>query len=305
VSMYYMLYKMTREALQNQDPAVRSAALKQLAGVYGTTAVFAGLQGMPLFGVIAMVYNMLKDDDEENFGSVVRGYSGETLYKGLLNSVTGLSMAERTGLSDLLFRDSPFSTGSTSLADSMAQIMGGPVYGVASRIQRGWNLINEGEMQRGIESILPVAPANILKSVRYATEGANTLRGDPVIGDIGPWNIAAQFLGFTPADYTRQLEQNSMLKGIEKAVTKEQTKQLRQLYIANRLNDTAGEREARDKLEALYAKHPGLGNLESTIRRSMAQHERTTDRMYHGVILNKKLEAELKELAADWEPTEE
>jgi hypothetical protein len=186
----------------------------------------------------------------------------------------------------------------------MAQIMGGPVYGVASRIQRGWNLIMEGEMQRGIESVLPVGASNILKSVRFATEGATTLRGDPIAGDIAAWNVAAQFLGFSPADYTRQLEQNAMLKGIEKSVVQTQTKELRRMFIANRLGDTAGEREARDKLEALYAKHPGLGNLEATIKRSMAQHKRTTERMHHGVIFNKKLEAELKGIVDDWEPSD-
>jgi hypothetical protein len=304
VSMYYMLFKMTREVMQNQDPAVRKAAFKQLAGIYGTTALISGVQGMPLFGVLAMIYNMFKEDDEENFASVVRGYTGESVYKGLINDLTGLSIAERTGLSDLLFRESPFSSGSTSLAESMAQIMGGPIYGIASRIQRGVGLINEGEMARGIESIAPVALANLFKSIRFATEGANTLRGDPIVGDIGPWNVAAQFLGFTPAEYTRQLEQNSMLKGIEKSVTQDRVKILRQMFIADRVGDNDGYDQSYAKLQDLYDKHPGLGDMQETIRRSMAQHERTTQEMYHGIILNKKLKDELLGYVDDWKPAE-
>jgi hypothetical protein len=300
VSMYYMLFKMTREVMQNQDAAVRKAAFKQLAGVYGTTALISGLQGMPLFGVLAMVYNMFKDDDDENFASVVRGYTGEAAYKGLINEITGLSIAERTGLSDLLFRESPFSSGSTSLAESFAQIMGGPIYGIASRIQRGVGLINEGETLRGVESIMPIGIANGMKAVRFATEGANTLRGDPIIGDIGPWNIAAQFLGFTPADYTRQLEQNSMLKGIEKAVVQDRSKLLKKMYVADRMGDPDGYDQAYADLQRLYDKHPDLGDMESTVRRSMAQHERTSQNMYHGIPLNKKLEAELLGYVDDW-----
>lgn len=301
VSMYYMLFKMTREVMQNKDPAVRRAAFKQLAGIYGTTALISGLQGMPLFGVLAMVYNMFKEDDEENFASVVRGYTGETAYKGLINELTGLSIAERTGLSDLLFRDSPFSSGSTSLADSLAQIMGGPIYGIASRIYRGVGLINEGELERGVESIMPVSIASGLKAMRFATEGANTMRGDPIIGDVGPWNIAAQFLGFTPAEYTRQLEQNSMLKGIEKAVVQDRSKLLKRMYISDRMGDPDGYDQAYADLQTLYDRHPDLGNMEETIRRSMAQHERTSQNMYHGIPLNKKLEDELRGYVADWE----
>ena len=136
--------------------------------------------------------------------------------------------------------------------------------------------------------------------MRFATEGANTMRGDPIIGDVGPWNIAAQFLGFTPAEYTRQLEQNSMLKGIEKSVGQDRVKFLRQMYIADRVGDNDGYDQSYEKLQALYDKHPGLGDMQETIRRSMAQHERTTQDMYHGIILNKKLRDELLGYVDDW-----
>jgi hypothetical protein len=103
VKMNYLLFKVANEALKGESPEVRTAARKQLAGILGQTALFAGLQGLPLFGVVAMIYNLFKDDDDEEFGGVVRGATGETIYKGLLNSLTGLSIAERVGLSNLIF----------------------------------------------------------------------------------------------------------------------------------------------------------------------------------------------------------
>lgn len=301
ILMNYLLFKTAKEALRGETPEVRRAAFKQLTGIMATSGLFAGLQGMPLFGVVAMLYNFFKDDDDEDFGAVVRGFTGESMYKGLLNEVTGLSIAERIGLSNLIFRTSPVSSGSATLGEWAAQTFGGPAYGIASRLQRGLQLINDGEYQRGIESMTPVFLSNPMKSIRFATEGATTLRGDPIVGDIGPWNVAAQALGFAPADYTKQLEINSLLKGIDKAVTTNRTKYLRAMYTANRLGDIEGALEAREKLQELYIKHPGLGDLEDTIRRSMAQHERTTQNMYHGVVLSKSLRDELDLLAAEQE----
>lgn len=301
VSMYYLLFKSAREMLQTQDPKMREQAMKQLAGIYGTAAIFAGLQGLPLFGVLAMIYNMFADDDEEDFATVVRAGTNELAYKGLLNYVTNLDIASRVGLGDLIFRENQMSSGSASLADTVAEMLGGPVYGIASKIQRGTNMIGEGEVARGIETMVPTALGNVLRSVRFGTEGANTLRGDPIVGDIGPWNSFAQAFGFAPADYTKQLEVNARLKGIDKSSNEQKTKLLRQYYTATRMYDFDKQQDVREKLQKLYSKHPGLGNVEESIARSMQQHQRTTQKMYHGITLSPKLEPELRELASELE----
>ena len=301
VSMYYMLFKSAREMLQSQDPEVRKQAMKQLAGIYGTAAIFAGLQGLPLFGVLAMIYNMFADDDEEDFATMVRAGTNELAYKGLLNYITNLDVASRVGLGDLIFRENQMSSGSASLADTVAEMLGGPVYGIATKIQRGANMIGDGEVARGIETMVPTALGNVFRSVRFGTEGANTLRGDPIVGDIGPWNSFAQMFGFAPADYTKQLEINARLKGIDKSANEQKTKLLRQYYTATRAFDFDKQQDVREKLQKLYGKHPGLGNVSESIARSMQQHQRTTQKMYHGITLSPKLEPELRELAQDLE----
>jgi hypothetical protein len=304
VSMYYLLYKITREAFGNQPPEVQKAARKQLAYIFGTAALFSGLRGLPLFGVLALIYDMFKEDDDEDFGTVVRSNVGELWYKGLVNSITGLSIAERTGLSDLIFRENPFAGDQATLADNFANYFGGPVYGAASRIKRGMDLISEGELQRGVEAIMPVAVSNVLKSYRFATEGANTMRGDPIVGDIGAWNVAAQMLGFTPAEYTKQLEINAALKGIDKTVTTNRSKYLQQMNVARREGDTAEYTEARTRLEKLYVKHPTLGSqsdMEETIARSQRSFDTSRPKLYHGVTLSNAMRDELLVLAKDLE----
>ena len=301
VQMYYMLFKMTREMLQNQDPAVKKQAMKQLAGVYGSAAIFSGLQGLPLFGVAAMIYNMFKDDDEEDFGTAVRAYTGELAYKGLVNQLTNLDIASRVGLGDLIFRDNKMSSGSASLAETVAETLGGPVYGIATKIDRGVKMMLDGEVMRGLETAAPTAVGNLMRSYRFATEGANTLRGDPIVGDIAAGNVFAQLFGFAPADYTKQLEINATIKGIDKYVNETATKLRRQYNIADRTYDFEKQMDVREKLEKLYSKHPSLGDLDTSLIKSKAAFEKQTPLMYNGITISPKLRDELLELAADLE----
>jgi len=302
VKMNYLLFKTAREALKGESPEVRSAAFKQLGGIMGQTALFAGLQGMPMFGVVSMIYNMFKEDDEEDFGSVVRGTTGETFYKGLINSLTGLTVAERIGLSNLIFKESPVSSGSSTVVDSLAQLLGGPFIGVVTRMERGISQLQDGQVERGLESMSPVALANIMKGIRFATEGANTLRGDPIMGDVSAWNAGAQMLGFTPAEYTKELEINAVLKGIEKSVGEGRSKQLQKLNIATKVGDYEGAAEAYEKLQKLYEKHPDLGNLNDTITRSRRAFNNA--KVVNGIILAPGTQKELMALRDELEGEE-
>lgn len=296
-SMYYLLFKTAREGIQGKNKA---EAMRQIAGIYGAAALFAGARGLPMFGVAAMIYNMFKDDDEDDFDTATRKFLGEGVYSGAINAATGLDIASRIGLSDLIFRDQKYSE-STSVVASLLETMGGPVFGVASRIERGLGQIAEGNTERGIESMLPSAMANVLRAHRYATEGVTTLRGDPIIGDVNAWNVFAQALGFAPAEYTKQLEMNAALKGIDKKVNEEKTKLLRRFYVATRFGDNAEARESINKLVELQRKHPGLGINAKTIIDSMKQHMRTTATMYHGISLSKGMRGELMQNAREYD----
>lgn len=304
VSMYYLLFKTAREALKGETPEIRKAAMQQIAGIYGSAALFAGVQGLPLFGIAAMVYNLFADDDDDDLETATRKYLGETAYKGLFNYVTNIEIAGRTGLSDLIIRDSS-KQDSQTFATTAMEMMGGPVYGVASKIERGLSMIRDGNVRRGIENILPSSLGNIMKGVRYATEGTTTLRGDPITGEVNAWNVGAQIFGFAPADYTRQIEINSREKGIDKKVNQDRTKFLRQYYTASRMGDYDGREEAKQKLLELGAKHPTLGinpvTIRDTIDRSIAAQKRATKEMINGVRYSPKMLKEIKKDLAEYE----
>ena len=304
VSMYYMLFKTARDALKDQDPVVRKAAMKQIAGIYASAALIAGASGVPMFGVAAMVYNIFKGDDDDDMDTAARKWMGELYYSGLGNAVFGVEIANRVGLSDLLFRDTTTKPSDSVLLSLMEQA-GGPVLGVASRMERGLKLINEGYTERGVEQMLPSAMGNMLKAMRFGTEGANTLRGDPITGDLGYWNTFAQFFGFAPAEYTRQLEINSSLKNIERKTMEDRTKLLRNFYIATRNGDGQERASVLQKMLDFNKKHPTAAITPDTIDNSMAQHMRTTSEMYHGITINKSLRPELMRNIREYDDEDE
>jgi hypothetical protein len=287
ISMYYMMFKTAREALKSQDAEVRHAAMRQIGGIFGSAALIAGVRGVPMFGVAALLYDMAKDDDEDDFRTVVNKWVGATAYTGGLNAITGLEIGSRVGLSDLLFRDNNSKPDQSTIL-SMVEMLGGPALGIGLRAERGIKMINDGEVSRGIEQMLPAAFGNGLKSLRYAAEGATTVRGDPIMEEVSAWNVAGQAFGFAPAEYTRQLEINANEKGKDRATTEARTKLLRKFYTATRLGDASEAQDVMEDIVKFNSKHPTIAITGTTIRDSMKKHAQTSAMMQKGVVYNKK-----------------
>jgi hypothetical protein len=169
---------------------------------------------------------------------------------------------------------------------------------VINSILRGKDLIAEGQYERGIEAMLPIALRNILKGGRYFSEGANTLRGDTV-GDVNGYNAAMQVLGFAPADLMKKYEENAYMTEKAKAIRSIEKNALKKYYAAMREGDADGMMEAREKLFELGAKYPELGISERTITQSVKARERISNEMYQGVQLDRKLTPYLKQAAAE------
>ena len=301
ISMYYMLAKTGKDAIFNSDlsPAEKKAAWKQMGGIFGMSALMAGVQGIPMYGAVSLIYSMFCDDDDDDLDTVTRKGLGEFMFKGPLDYMTNLAAAGRITLNDLIVRDTKSGTSSATFSQQLIQALGGPVVGVADKMQRGYNKIAEGHTMRGIEDMLPVAAGNVLKAFRYATEGTTTLRGDPITGDVSTWNVIAQAFGFAPADYTRQLEINAQEKGVEKYINQTSTKLKQKYYMAKRVGDFEGMAEMKEKLLELGAKHPAFEINNRTINdvldRSIKAQERATKEMVNGVRYSKKGLKEVKE----------
>ena len=297
-TMYYMLFDTIRRSLPvppDATPEQRElamAARRQLVGIYGMSALFAGAKGIPLYWIAEAAYNAFADDDEDQFDEVMRKYLGEFWFKGPVNYITNLGIADRVGWTDLIYRDQKGDKADASaLSQFLENILGAP-YAVVNNIFRGQELIAEGQFWRGVETMLPVALKNPLKAYRYANEGALTLRGD-LVGEVNGFNAAMQVLGFAPADLLTKYEENAYIKGREDATVGQAKKLLKQYYIALNMGDQERMDAIEDKLFALGDRHPDLGITSETINKSVRARDAISRDMYQGIQINKKMREEL------------
>lgn len=310
VQMYYTLFKTGDKAIDNwrknnkYTAEEARAAKEQFFGVLLSSSLLAGVQGMPFVGAALMLANLFLDDDEDDAETILRKHIGELAYKGPLNAITGTDVASRIGLSNLLYRDNPYNSDASD-ADKVLEVLGGPAWSVYGQFSRGLkDVISEnGDFERGVESMLPAAFRNVYKGLpgigRYARdEGILTRRGDPIVDDVTTGGLVAQMIGFAPTEYTLAQEQNQAIKRIDRSVNQERTKLLRKLYIGLRMGDDVSD--VYDRVFKFNTKHPTAAISADSIKRSMKQHMRTSVKMHNGVTLSPNMQAVLKDHVADY-----
>jgi hypothetical protein len=138
-------------------------------------------------------------------------------------------------------------------------------------------MIGEGEVTRGLERMLPSAISNGMKALRYGTEGATTMRGDPIMEDINAWNVFAQALGLAPAGYTKQLEVNARDKGLERRLNTKRTDMMRDYYMAIKEGDTDTASELIQEMVEFSQRNPYAAIDGGTVKRSVGQHSVTDE----------------------------
>jgi len=191
-------------------------------------------------------------------------------------------------MSNLLYRSLP-NQEQESLAKDSLEFVGGPMASIVIRmLDQGVPLFQQGEYGRFAEKVMPSAMANPLRAIRFATQGANTMRGDPIVEDIGGGAILAQAFGFAPSEYTRQIEINARNKFQDNKITREKTDLLKNLNKARRFNLEPERRDILEKIADFNRRHPEIRITPETIDRSWDSYTRTTEaiRQTGGVFIS-------------------
>ena len=304
IQMYYTMFKTARKLLTNiynplkTDSSAERAkkkelfqeAMGQLAGVHGTALFFAGVQGIPLYGSVALVYNLLKGDDEDNFEEVTRKTMGEGWYKGTLTALLGVDVSQRVQLTNLLFQANRYSD-NPSPEERVGYYLGGPAWSVGKQIIRGGEEVLNGDLQRGIETMTPAAIKNIMKAYRFDEEGgALTRRKNPIMDDITEGQLLAQIVGFAPSEYTKNQEQAQNAKRIGAALTNKKSQLLRKFNLAFFHGDFDEKRQIIKDIEAfnkrVSKKFPRAAIQPTSLERSMKNFQRAAVTSYNGVSIN-------------------
>ena len=305
IQMYYTMFKTARQMLdaQNVSKEERSIAAKQLAGIMGSSFLLAGAVGMPLARELMQLMDLfLLDDEEDDAATMVRKTLGETAYKGPLTAMLGVDVSSRIGLSGLILQANRFNA-NASLEEDFLHYFGGPAWSTVASMNRGFKDMMQGNTVRGIESMVPGAVRNAVRGLyRYpADDGILTRRGDPITDDLSFGDMAAQVVGFAPADYTFEQERNQVTKRIDRAVNSKRTKLLRQYYVALRMGDSPTAREILGDIRDFNKRHRSAAITPETMRRSMRQHMETSRTMYNGITISPNMRRALEQQREEWD----
>ena len=288
------------QAAKNEDPDVRRIAQRQLLGFYGMSAAVAGVGGLPFFGAAATLANMinaLMGDDDEPYDSRqwAREFTGELAFKGPLNYITNLEIANRSSLAnDLIFRDDPQGIAEDGYTMTALKTAAGPAGSVLMGVERGFDYMQRGEVARAVEAAFPSFIRNVLKGTRYFGEGALTLKGDAIDEDISLYNAVMQVFGFAPADLSSTYEQRSAAKNYERKVLDRKQRILDRWELASESGDREFKAEVRKEFNSFRKNYPQLVDAR-TLDRSLNARKSAEKEIMLGMRWNKSLQPKLEE----------
>jgi hypothetical protein len=303
--MTYLLVRTVNEAVRDADPEVRREAQKRLGGILFMTGLFAGYEGLPMYWVIEGVMNAMFDDEDEPYdfnnsakntiADLFGSNAARILSKGAVSEILGGDIANRVSMNGMWFRDSNKSADEVEAFRQFVTDLAGPFVGIGVNFADGIQKINDGNTRRGIEAMLPPVLKDFLKVARFAQEGATTLRGDPIVGEVSTWGLFLQALGFTPVDIARGYEAMAEIKGMDKDLDQRRKRLLQQVTLAQINGDYTAFGEIYDKIEVFNEKNPENPISKESIKRSLAQRVKDSDRALRGIIVNPKREYLLEE----------
>lgn len=299
VNMLWRLFRDTHQAF-NGEGAARTEAIKRLGGITAQMALNAGIKGTWLYGVAMVIASLIFGDDaEDQFKKGVVEHLGPTMGGMVLNGVPGhltsTSLSGRIGMPDLWFRSPDRQLEGKDEYNYWQSQLLGAAPSIAQNAFVGVQQIRDGKTVRGLETMAPKFIKDLMRSARYASEGATTMRGDPLVTELKGRELLAQFLGFTPAVVAEQYERNSALKNAEKRIMDRRRDLMDKYAAAHKLKDVDAKADAMTAIKAFNREHKQVAITPNTIRQSLQARKRYTDRTEGGVNINPKLNRELRD----------
>lgn len=302
-----MTYYLARNAYKwvfdkNATKEERRAAGVKLAGTLLTTGALAGISGLPAvwsaYALMNLLRNLTGDDDEpwdaetEVRNSLVKAF-GEDVADFLIFGAGGAGLSQRLSLSNLWLNEPYRDVEGKELWHFYAEQIAGPTLGsISSNFFEGYNLaVNEGQVQRGLEKMVPKFVKDGSVALRYAGEGATNLRGD-VLKTADNFSYSAlllQALGLADSDVIKQYEINNAIKGYETEILDRRRGLLDAYYQAYIERDESAKRSALEKIKAFNRAFPKIAINRQGLRDSIRSRMRYTAETVDGLRLDRRL----------------
>jgi hypothetical protein len=303
--MYTTMVKSFMAIVDKVDPtmskqevrAVKVQAAQQLINVTASSIVFAGVQGVPLAGMAMLLVDLFNEEFEDEDDVDARGallYAvDEMLYKGPLSYYSGVDVSSRIALTNLLFGENRY-LNDPEPEELIGLYFGGPAWSTAKRFYRAGKDFKKGEVQRGVENLLPAGLTNLARTLpvvgRYREDRAMKTRKEGVIyGGLTEKDLLFSALGFPPIGYTLANESASRLKKIDVAVGKRKSDITSKYTLGYRRNDIDMMDAALKEALKFNADWPELALSPTNFTDSVTRAMKSAQKSYNGVYLSDPL----------------
>jgi len=306
LQMYYTMFKAAKVALTKEFPGdsakqkeTRAAARNQVIGAHGAALLFSGVAGVPIYGSIAAMYDMMiKEDEEETFEELTRRYLGVGWYKGAISDLLGLDVSRRMALTNLVLQENRYAYNESVEKQLYAAALG-PAGSISSQILRGYKSISEGKTEQGIDQMLPAAVKNLRKAIKIEDQGLKIKNsmGNTITRDITSSELLGQYIGFSPLRYALNQEDISARKRIDTRLTDNRDNLLSNLNKAKFFGSHDDINEAQIKIneynEYIRKKYPKEYIDTNTIGKSYITYRKNRGKAILGQTLSSKSDVDL------------
>jgi len=328
-----MQYRLIRDFKDGfYDPALRAIKIKdpnaklsiedvkqartQFLGIIGMTSLVAGMSGLPMFWAVEAIANSLLGDEDEPRDVKAEGrkllfdatseYVGEiwgerladAIMRGPWTAFTQMDLSQRASLNNLWMREIPEHLNGGDLALHVLGEVAGPIWGVVDNAFEGVETMQRGHLFRGMQKLMPKAVSDAMKTIRFATQGAQTYSQDIIMhpDEFSTYELFIQFIGFSPAELTRRYEQNRDIKDMEMRLKRRHKHLVDTLFRAYNFQDRALARETMQKIGKWNRSNPRYPISGMTILQSAKMRQDYDMRTVGGVSVDKRLQYLQREL---------
>jgi hypothetical protein len=212
IHMYGLLANLTRESLHGASDAEKWEARKALAGVLATHALMAG--GLTLIAdplrYIGGAYDFATGAPQpHDYQNDVRGWLSDTFGPELgmvmargLPYLAGIDIHRRVGLDNMLAVPEISAFTGPAVLQALASAMTGAAGEDASNMVGGLGQIAQGNLFAGLQALVPRVLRDPMKAIKLNDQGVTDTKGNTILppSRLAPTDVAAQALGFQPAD---------------------------------------------------------------------------------------------------------
>jgi hypothetical protein len=260
----------------------------------------AGVRGTWFYGIamaIASFFMPDGEDPEEEMKKAMMDAIGPTAtglaLNGVPGHVLGWDLSGRIGMPDLWLRSPDKQLEGDDAFNFWQSQFLGAAPGMVQNMFRGASMIAKGNTYRGIETMAPKFIKDQMRAYRFASDGAETMKGDDILPEMTPWEVASQSLGFTPAALTERYKQNSANMAKQEAILGKRSSLLNRYYKADQADDQADLDKLEEEIDKFSNEYPEQEITGKTLSRSIRAREKNSERNEGGMTYSEKLKDRL------------